>query len=58
MGTMTKIPDGITPPPPPSNIHVAVGKPYGEHQRGDHEYIILVQGTGLIYRPSGATTCN
>lgn len=55
---MTKVPDGVTPPPPPSNIHVVVGKPYGEHQRGDHEYVILVQGTGLIYRPSGATTCN
>ncbi len=39
-------------------LHVAVGKPFGEAKRGDHEYVILVQGTNLLYTPSGATTLN
>lgn len=53
-----KVPDGVKPPPPPDKLFVTVGKPYGEHNQGDHEYIILVQGTSIIYRPSGATTSN
>lgn len=53
-----KVPDGTLPPDPPSTLYVTVGKPYGEASSGDHEYVILVQGTNLVYVPSGATTRN
>lgn len=55
---MTEEPDGADPPPSSIDLHVTVGKPFGEHKPGDHEYIILVQGTNLIYSPSGSTTRN
>lgn len=52
-----KIPEP-SPPIPDGFVFVTVGKPFGEMSRGDHEYVILVQGTNLIFSPSGITTCN